>query len=47
MAPYLRPSTLFGTKFESYLQQYKEPQKKADSEGSDLARNEDGSLVTF
>ena len=47
MAQYLRPSTLFGTKFESYLQQYKEPQKKADSEGSDLARNEDGSLVTF
>ena len=47
MAPYLRPSTLFGTKFESYLQQYKDPQKKADSEGSDLARNEDGSLVTF
>ena len=47
MAPYLRPSTLFGTKFESYLQQYKEPQKKADIDGSDLARNEDGSLVTF
>ena len=47
MAPYLRPSTLFGTKFESYLQQYKDPQKKASNDGSDLARNEDGSLVTF
>lgn len=46
MAQYLRPSTLFGTKFESYLQQYKEPQKKASS-GSELVRNEDGSLMTF
>lgn len=46
MAQYLRPSTLFGTKFESYLQQYKEPQKKA-SGGSELVRNEDGSLMTF
>lgn len=47
MAPFLRPSTLFGTKFESYLQQYKEPQKKASEDGSELARNEDGSLVTY
>lgn len=46
MAQYLRPSTLFGTKFESYLQQYREPQKK-DNNGSELVRNEDGSLMTF
>ena len=57
MAPYLRPSTLFGTKFESYLQQYKVSQKapKGNNSGAvstpasaeEKKKNADGSYVTF
>lgn len=54
MAPYLRPSTLFGTKFESYLQQAKaSPVKKSSPAVSvvtnkdDKVRNTDGSYKTF
>lgn len=53
MAQYLRPSTLFGTKFESYLQQaHKEKTDKKEAVSvpvskEDKAKNPDGSYVTF
>jgi uncharacterized phage protein (TIGR02220 family) len=58
MAPYLRPSTLFGTKFESYLQQANKPQEQAKPSSKsgavsipareeDKLKNSDGSYVTF
>jgi uncharacterized phage protein (TIGR02220 family) len=55
MAPYLRPSTLFGTKFESYLQQFNAQQKTHKKEEAisipvskeDKAKNSDGSYVVF
>lgn len=54
MAPYLRPKTLFGTNFESYLQQAKRSPKKKKFEAvsepaskADRVKNEDGSAVVF
>lgn len=48
MAPYLRPSTLFGTKFESYLNQC--PNENVSSEVTkeeELATDENGNPIVF
>ena len=54
MAPYLRPSTLFGTKFESYLQQAGKCKTTSKKEAvsvpvsaEDKAKNPDGSYVVY
>ena len=49
MAPYLRPSTLFGTKFESYLnQQPNNPEAKSiTASKDDKAKKSDGSYIVY
>lgn len=53
MAPYLRPSTLFSNKFESYLNQYNPSKHKEDPvvskpfDKDSLAKDESGNLLTF
>lgn len=47
MAPYLRPSTLFGTKFESYLQQYKPSDTPTENIKYEDAVDEDGNKIVF
>lgn len=54
MAPFLRPSTLFGTKFEGYLQQANIYQNNHKNEAvsipvskEDKAKNPDGSYVVY
>lgn len=47
MAPYLRPSTLFGTKFESYLQQYKPSDTPTENIKYEDAVDENGNKIVF
>jgi uncharacterized phage protein (TIGR02220 family) len=49
MAPYLRPSTLFGTKFESYLNQCPSynVSNNESKESEELATDENGNPIVF